>query len=123
MHEEALELLDKYCNENIRPANLPAIVSRIIEQWTQMAAKEWRNRPNLIPKLTPTPQKKTMKVKVNDVHAKAYIRTINQLNEEHNMKLDTATLTTWLVEMFAKTFDIKRKTKDYKIQFGKVVRK
>jgi len=115
--ENSFALLDKYCNELVRPAVMGAVLGRVLEAWYAQAAKEWAKDRNLIPKLPKVPEGITQGVDINSEDARIFLTTLKKLNEKTGLEINPASLASWLVGLFIKMYDIKKKSK-YKIKMG-----
>ena len=115
--EDEVEMLDKYCNEYVRPAHIGAMLGRIVEAWYARAAKLWSKSPELIPKLQKL--NKTQMIEINSDDGRQYIRTISALEKKLDIQINPAELTSWLVRMFEKTYRLKNMSK-YKIDMGRI---
>ena len=117
---ETFGTLDKYCNELIRPAELSAVMDRILEGWYAKAAREWARRPELIPILEKIPESDTHKVSIGNEHARIYLRTLDNFNKKMDLTIDPCSLADWLARMFIKLYGIVEKNK-YRIRMGRIV--
>ena len=118
LEEESFVILDKYCNESIRPAQIGAVLSRIIEAWYARAAMEWAKNPKYIPNLSIIPENKTNSVPISDHQSQMFQKTIRALNDKLNIEIDPCSLASWLTRMFIKAYDLKTKS-ELKRKFGK----
>ena len=117
IHEETRNLLDTYCK--LRPSTPENIFDRVLRGWYSTAARMWAKNPNLIPKLEKVDENKITKLNIDHTHAKAYLKTLDQLNKKLNINLCPVALATWLTNIFIKTYNLKEMSK-YKESFGKM---
>lgn len=120
--QETLQLLDRYCNPKIRPTDLAALVSRIIEPWYTQAVKKWVKSPELIPKLEKIPEGKKQKIMISSVHGKNLRNTLEAFNLKMGTNIDEAELVTWMCSLYIKMYRIKEKEKGYKLNMGQIKR-
>ena len=113
--------LDKYCNAMIRPANLGAVLSRIIEPWYVRMAKIWYENPVTIPRFEKIPETDIQRVDITDLHGKTFKRTLERLNYKLRTPIGEPELITWLADTFIKAFEIEQKNR-YKLRFGRLKR-
>ena len=111
IHQDDFDLLDKYCNVKIRPAELALVMDRIIRPWTTQAAPAWARNPRLIPQLPKVPECKRATVPCNTDHAKFFRNTVEKLNMKFGIQLDPDEVASWLTRMFCKTYEIAEKNK------------
>ena len=111
IHEEVFDLLDKYCNVKVRPAELPLVMDRIIRPWVTKGAAAWARQPNLIPKLEPIPEGKLTTVPMNTDHALWFRQALGKLEKKFDITLNPDEVATFLTRMFCKTYEIKEKNK------------
>lgn len=120
--EESLDLLDKYCK--IRPSTPGNIVDRVVREWYSIAARQWvLKRPMLNDFLLnhhKVPEGKTTAVNINHDHAREYLTTITRLNQKCNVDINPVALTSWLVKMFIRMFNMKYMTEHYQERMGQI---
>lgn len=122
LDEESSALLDKYCNEQIRPAKPGPLLSRIVRPWYSIMAKSWLKNPSLIPKLEPIRDDKTHAIGMNKDHAKMFRDVLQLVNKRLEMEIGEVELASWLTKGFIKTYRIAEKEKGYRMKFGKIHR-
>ena len=122
LDDESSALLDKFCNESIRPTQIGPMVSRIIRPWYARAAKEWIKNKDYIPDLPPIGEGKTHAVEINKDHASMFREVLKIVNMRCDSNVGEVELISWLTKMFIKAYRIKEKTEGYKIKHGRTAR-
>jgi hypothetical protein len=115
--QEAHTILDKYCNTQVRTAQLELVLETIIRPWYAITAKKWNEFPNMIQRLDEISEAQRMKVNISRSHAVIYLDAINKLNKKYDKNIDPCALASWLVKMYARAFNLKELTK-YKPDMG-----
>ena len=120
LDEDSSALLEKYCNEAIRPAKPGPVLSRIIRPWYARAAKEWVKNKGLIPDLEPIGEKRTHAVSINSDHANMFRGVLNTVNERTGSNIGEVELVSWLTRMFIKMHRIRERAEGYKLRMGNI---
>ena len=122
LDEESSSLLDKFCNERIRPTLPGPFLSRIIRPWYARAAKEWIKDKSLIPELESIEGKHTHAIAINKDHATMFRDVLKIVNERCGTNIGEVELISWLTRIFIKMYRIKEKTEGYTMKYGHVAR-
>ena len=115
--QTAHTILDKYCNNKVRPARMPLVIERILEPFYCIVVKQWNIHPNMIQKLAPTPEKEKMKVNIHSGKALEFLTAIDKINIKFEKDIDPCAVASWLIEMFAKATKMEELSK-YKPDMG-----
>ncbi len=109
LDQEAVALLDKYCNRSDRTATVSTMVDRIAKQWITQGFSAWKQNPvmlmNFKIKAEKINENKIMGVKIRSVTANNFKRGCEILN------VDPVVLLSWLSKVFIKAFNIKEMAK------------
>ena len=111
IRNKEFDLLDKYCNIKVRPAQLPLVMSRIVRPWVTRGAAAWARDPKLIPKFEKIPEKELTTVEISEDHARWFKNTCSRMETKFDIRINPDEVATFLVGIFCKAYDLVERNK------------